>query len=216
MDKNLEKRQLARKLAEYNINSFYYFTYIENLKSILEHGILPKNEVIKRGLKHQSFAEETVQARRHYRRINLTNNIGCTIHDVVPVYLIPKTPTLFARRNQQYKIIFIRIQTSLLQDDVIEFAFTDGNAASRDSNIFTDINQLIQLPWDVLNWNVYWNEFPNGKRKRNSEFMVYPYVPINYISELGVSNADALSLTCDILKEINSKINARIICEWFF
>lgn len=216
MDSIYRKHYIAQKLRDFNINSFYYFTYTENLKSILEYGILPKNEVIRRGLKYQSFAEETVQARRHYRHIILTNNNKYTIHDVVPVYLIPKTPTLSARRNQQEQIIFIRIIASILRDDAIDFAFTDGNAASKDSRIFNDLNQLSELPWEVLRWNVYWQDFPDGKRKRNSEFMIFPRVTINYISEFGVSNADTLHYARNILTNNNCRKIVKIQHEWFF
>jgi hypothetical protein len=211
-----QKQQIFKKLKEFNVDSFYYFTYIENLKSILENGILPKNEVIKRNVEYQSFAEETVQARRHCKHITLTNHQNYTIHDVVPLYLVTKTPTLFARRSEQSRIIFIRIFAIILQDNAIEFAFTDGNAASKDSKTYNDMNYLSELPWNILRWNVYWQDYPDGKRKRNSEFMIFPYVPVDYIAEFGVSNAETLCHARDILTSNNCKINVQIQNEWFF
>ena len=216
MNNIFQKQHIAKKLNEFDINSFYYFTYIENLKSILENGILPKNEVLRRGVEYHSFAEETVQARRHYKHITLTNHQNYTIHDVVPLYLITKTPTLFARRSEQSRIIFIKIFAIILQDNAIEFAYTDGNAASKGSKIYNDLSHLSELPWDVLSWNVYWQDFPDGKRKRNSEFMIFPYVPVDYIAEFGVSNGDTLHHAQNILTSNNCKINVKIQYEWFF
>lgn len=167
-------------------------------------------------IKYDSFAEKTVQNRRHYKRITLSNNQNYTIHDVVPVYLIPKTPTLYARKHQQYRVIFARIQSSILQDDGVEFTFTDGNAASKNTKFFTDLDLLSELPWEVLEQNAYWPDFPDGKRKRNSEFMIFPNIPINRISELGVFNNDAYHQAREIISRKSPLLNVSMKPDWFF
>ena len=62
------------KLRDHGISEFFYFSMIENLESFLKHGILPKNEIIKQGWNYASFAEESVQDRRHIREIELSNH----------------------------------------------------------------------------------------------------------------------------------------------
>ena len=117
------------KLAEHGITDFFYFSMINNLESLLKYGILPKNEVARRGWNYASFAEESVQDRRHVRKIQLSNQVTVTIHDVVPVYLVPRTPTLSARRESQNRIFFLVINTDVLAQENTDFAFSDGNAA---------------------------------------------------------------------------------------
>ena len=202
-------------LKNYGIISFWYFSYIENLNSILTLGILSKNDIKRKKIPHYSFAEETVQERRYAKHIILTNKKNCTIHDVVPVYMTPKTPTLFARKKEQYRLFFARIQTGIIDDEGIAFAFTDGNAASKTTNFYSDLNQLPNIPWDVLN-SAYWNDFDDGKRKRNSEFLIYPYIPIHRIWELGVIHDDICYQARAIINQHNLKLPVNTRREWFF
>ncbi len=203
------------RLLQYKIVNFWYFAFIDNLHLILQHGVLPKNEADRRGLQYRSFAEETVQARRHQRTIHLSNQKRYTIHDVVPVYLCPKTPTLFVRRTLQAELVFLRIQSFILLDEGVEFAFTDGNAASEQSNYFLELNHLDQIPWGVIR-ALYWNEYPDGRRKRNSEFLIYPSIPVGRIWDLGVVTETARTRVQAILNEHNSRLFVSVKRIWFF
>jgi hypothetical protein len=213
----IEKLKESRraKLEEYGIASFWYFARIENLDSILENGILPKNQVEQRRLQSHSFAEESVQKRRHYKQIQLTSGQKFTIHNLVPVYFCPKTPTLSARRNDQYRLIFTRIQSSILLDDGVEFAFTDGNAAHSQTRFFINLNQLSELPWEVIKAH-YWNDLPDGKRKRSSEFLIFPRIPTNRFLEFGVSTEAACDRAKEIVARRNLQITVSVKPEWFF
>lgn len=209
------KESRRAKLEEYGITSFWYFARIENLDSILEHGILPKNQVEQRRLHFYSFAEESVQKRRHYKQIKLSNGQKFTVHDLVPVYLCPKTPTLSARREDQYRLIFTRIQSAILLDDGVEFAFTDGNAAHSKTKFFVNLSQLSELPWEVIKAH-YWNDLPDGKRKRSSEFLIFPRIPINRFMEFGVSTEAACDRANEIVARRKLQIRVSVKTEWFF
>ena len=111
--------------------------------------------------------------------------------------------------------MFLRIQSFILLDDGVEFAFTDGNAASEQSNYFVDLNRLGQLPWDVIR-APYWNDFPDGRRKRNSEFLIFPRIPVNRIWEFGVVNEVARTQVQSILAQHNSRLAVSIKRDWFF
>ncbi|PID55817.1 hypothetical protein CSB45_13990 [candidate division KSB3 bacterium] len=67
----------------------------------------------------------------------------------------------------------IEISLSTLSDH--NFIFTDGNAAARNTHFYNAISDLDKPPWDVLNAS-YWNDFPDGKRKRCSEVLIYPMI----------------------------------------
>lgn len=214
MNKRL-KEWRQEKLQQYKIFGFWYFAHIDNLNHILEHGIIPKNEVEKRGLSYSSFADENVQALRDKRHIYLTNHQRVAIHDLVPVYLCPRTPTLFKRKNSQSHFLFVLIKSFILLDDGIEFAFSNGNAASHETRFFCDLDRLSELPWDVIKASS-WTEFPDGKRQRNTEFLIYPKIPTSRFWEIGVCDQSALANVKQIVgnKKIDTPVSIRK--DWFF
>ena len=170
------RQELRRaRLEAFGVDRFYYFCRLQNVTQILNHGLLPKDEVEKRGLPSQSFAEETVQTRRHRRHVTLSNGKKTTIHGLVPVYLTPRTPTLYSRRKIKWDICFLDIGLEAVCDAGTEFAFSDGNCASQDTYIYNSLDDLKQIPWEVLRTE-FWNEHEDGVRQRNAEFLIYPYV----------------------------------------
>jgi hypothetical protein len=203
------------KLSDHDISEFFYFSMIENLESFLKHGILPKNEIIKQGWNYASFAEESVQDRRHTREIELSNRAKVTIHDLVPVYLVLKNPTLSARRNCQNQIFFIVVNADILAQENIEFAFSDGNAASMETRFFSSLYKLYHIPWDVLKAN-YWNDFPDGRRKRNAEFLIFPKVAPEYFRRIVVSNSDLHKECSQLSQSLGLSINIKINSSYFF
>jgi hypothetical protein len=205
----------VKKLRENGIFHFYYFSLINNLESILKNGILPKNNVQQRGKAFRSFAEETVQDKRHLRAIKLTNGLQLSIHDLVPVYLLPRTPTLSARREMQNDFFFIEIQSDVIADENIEFAFTDGNAASKNSQVFQSLYKLKDLPWEVLNAE-YWNEFNEGKRKRNAEFLIYPSIAPHWFQRIVVSNQGAFGICSRQVERLGFNLQVSIDQNFFF
>jgi hypothetical protein len=203
------------KLSQHHIVELFYFSMIDNLESLLQYGILPKNEMIKRGLSHASFAEESVQDRRHIREIELSNHTKATIHDLVPLYLVPRTPTLSARRAYQNKIFFIVINSDIVADEKTEFSFSDGNAASQETRFFNSLYKLKHLPWDVLKAD-YWNDFSDGKRKRNAEFLIFPSVPPKYFIRIIILNSNLQNHCKMLVQKFGSSIDVIVDSSYFF
>lgn len=178
---------IRSKLHEYNIHSFYYFSHKDNLENILEYGILSQNEVNNLGIEFTTFAEESVQVRRDERFIQITDGNRYNLHDLVPLYLTPQTPTLYARRNIQSDIFFCVIQSFLISDANINYVFSDGNAGSQATKFYYSLNFLNEIAWDVIHAE-RWVDFPDGRRKRNAEFLVHPKVPLDRIWRFVVNN----------------------------
>lgn len=203
------------KLRQHHITELFYFSMIDNLESLLQYGILPKNEMIKRGWSYASFAEESVQDRRHSREIELSNHTKVTIHDLVPLYLVPRTPTLSARRDSQNRIFFIVINSDIMADEKTEFAFSDGNAASQETKFFNSLYKLKHLPWDVLKAD-YWNDFSDGKRKRNAEFLIFPSVPPKYFMRIIVLDPNLQNHCKKLIQKFGSSIDVIVDSSYFF
>ncbi len=202
-------------LAEYRVHSFYYFAHKLNLKGILENGILPLNEVKKLKIKHITFANPDVQDKRETKKIKLSNGKLYSVHDLVPLYLTPKTPTLYSRKKEQRDYFFIVVQSFVISDEEIEFAFSDGNVASKTTRLFSNLAELNKIPWEVINAK-YWKNFEDGTRKRNAEFLIYPKIQINRFWRIVVNNNQLKDYIEKMLKDLNIDIEIRIDKTLFF
>ena len=173
-------------LNEYRIQWLYYFFLFDNLLSIIENGILPKNIVRQIIPDYCSFANESVQKRRQTKKIKFSCGKRLLIHDAVPLYFTPFTPTLFAVREKSNEICFAVVDADVIFDPENSFAFSDGNAGSSRTRFFCDTKDLCRLPWDIIR-ATYWNDFEDGVRRRNSECLIYPKVAIDKIKWFIVS-----------------------------
>ena len=72
---------------------------------------------------------------------------------------------------------------------VQDFAFSDGNAGSNDTGFYYSLNNLDKIPWDVIRSH-RWNDFEDGKRKRNAEFLIHPNIPVDRFWRIAVNNED--------------------------
>ena len=191
-------------IEKWPLRNLYYFSLRENLASLVEFGILSKNEIRRQGISAGSFAEESVQNRRRNVDVLLTSHIKIPLHDLVPLYLVPKTPALSARRERRGELFFIDVSPDVLCDPVNEFAFTDGNAASSQTQFFRSLHHLDKIPWDVVQAE-YWSDFPDGRRRRCAEFLVYPSVAPRYFSRLVVGSPDAANACASLLRRAPSR-----------
>jgi len=198
-----------------NVQYLYYFSRIENLDNIIKHGILSYNEVNNMNIDSITFAEETVQVRRDRRNIFLSNNMKKNLHDLVPLYFKSKTPTLYARKDIQDKIFFCKIETSILSDKNVGIAFTDGNAASDQTKFYWNVMNLTKLNWDII-LDSRWNDYEDGRRQCNSEFLIYPKVSLNRINEFIVINESNRDLIIDKLQTYGKDNKVSVNKELFF
>jgi ssDNA thymidine ADP-ribosyltransferase, DarT len=162
---------VAQWLVDHGLKFLWYICRIENLHGVFRHGILCKNVVRRRGLPHASFAEETVQARRRAREIPTSAGLRRTVHDMVPLYFTPRTPTLSARRDQSDRLALLRLPAERVLVGGIEFAFSDGNAGSRETRVYCHQADLPKLDLAVLRAST-WSGDSDAKRRRCAELLV--------------------------------------------
>ena len=105
-----------------DIAELHYITPIENVPSILEHGILSNRRVAR--LAHTSIAMEEVQDRRRDKKIPGAR----PLHEYANLYFDAHNPMLSKRRNQNDVICVLRIAPGAL--DVPGVIVADRNAAS--------------------------------------------------------------------------------------
>jgi len=164
----------------YGINYFYHMTHIDNVASILQHGLFAHaNSLVK-----QDISNPSVNSRRARREpIN-----GKSIHSYVPFYFNPKNAMLYARKDMQKDIVILVFDKSIF----FEYGtiFTDGNASADATQFFNNPNDLDRLNWNCLFYSEYWNDFVDGRRQRMAELLVPNRVSSDKIVKIICSNMD--------------------------
>lgn len=161
----------------------YHMTHACNLPSIFEHGLLSNNEVAARRLSCLDISDPEVQRWRGRPE----PVFGLPIRAYVPLYANPRNAMLYCRRRIQASIVMLAFQWSeeLLNDAV----YTDGNAACRftrfsaSPDVLADSDRVLRAQ--------RWMDFPDGRRRRCAEVLIYQRIPAEKIDHVICHNEDA-------------------------
>ncbi len=107
MDNDEYKKKKELILKELDIGSLWHFTDFRKLKSILEHGLLSRNDCDAKGIKYIDSSNQEVQERRE------------EYHDCVPLFFADNTPMLYTTLNQN-KILLELDFKLIIEEDGIE------------------------------------------------------------------------------------------------
>ena len=158
--------------------------------------------------------------------MKLTSRPGLYVGECVPFYFCPRSVMLYmlycnnhpeiTYKDGQEPIVHL---VSNLQKAVdwaeksgLQWAFTDSNAGSTYFNDFSDLQQLDQVDWDVVNAD----QWKGNQDKKQAEFLVEQRFPWELIEEIGVSS---ISYHKGIRGIITGKIHVPQITvrpEWYY
>ena len=169
---------------------FYHMTHYRNLAGIFQEGILSWTVAHSRGLTQTDISDPSVQRRRN--RLDPVYNRS--IHDYAPLYINPKNAMLYVKRKLQHELIILKVSADVLCQH--QYVISDGNAASRTTQFSVD--RQITAASDVALRATYWNEVPDGKRRRSAEVLVYPIVEARFIVAAICNNQDVINTIRDV------------------
>lgn len=182
----------------------YYFAHLSNLSRIISNGILSRNSISRIGFTYKSdFSNSGVQTRRHFKEIYINETkSNYYLHDFVPLYWVPHTPTLYAVNDIQSSLFFIKIDESITKTEKL-ILYNNGNASSENTKFFDDYSVAKKhIPWEVLR-NKFWNSFEDGKRKKCSEILIFENVEPKYFNNIIVYDRYAFEYAKKILNDLN-------------
>lgn len=177
---------VAPHFQVFGLSSLWHITHRDNLINIFDKGILSNSRAYSE-LRPVDISNHEVQRRRD-RADPFYNR---AIHDYAPLYVNPRNPMLYVKKDLQHELCVLEVSLSAL--DEVEFLFTDGNAASRDTRFYKDVKDLAFIPWDVIRAD-YWNDYADGKRKRCAEVLVFPHVAPRYIVRVHCLSMETLRI----------------------
>jgi len=128
------------------IKEFQCIMPLENIPSVVEHGILSFERAAK--LKHHSVAMTEVQDRRNKKHVPG----GLKLHQYANLYFHARNPMLYKRKDEAANICVLRVSTAVLQNDGV--VITDCNAASNYVRFYhpsqlslLDFNAIFAMSW---------------------------------------------------------------------
>lgn len=118
----------------------YYMMSIENIESILEHGILSHEKAAEIAPKHEDISDSEVQNRRDNKR--LPN--GRSIHQCANVYFNARNAMLYREKIEVGldKLCVVRLSYKIV--DTPGVVFSSQNAATSKASFFTDPEEALQ------------------------------------------------------------------------
>lgn len=198
----------------------YHFTHISNLSSLVSSGgIICKNGINSSSISFTSAAYESVQ--EHRECFTVPVDPGGVIHDYVPFYFNSLSPMLFAisRNNiagvDMRDIVFFKTTAQSVDNAGKLFVFTDGHGIMDFTDYYNDLSNLPEVPWNVVNAR-YWNDFPDGRRLRQSEFLVHSKLDWNLIEVIGVYDNNMKTRVESAIQHLAYKPIVEIRTAWYF
>lgn len=168
-----------------DIKGLFYITHINNIPSMLEHGILSHALVEANKVQFTSIYDADIVSNRRDR----VTPSGKSLWDFANLYFQPRNPMLYRVINEKDKkdIAIIGIKPEVLRQLGVFVA--TGNAASQPSEILPVNKGLkdIYTLWNVIN-SEWWNADDGSKRKIMAECLVPNKVSSDFIQAIYVTN----------------------------
>ncbi len=168
---------------EYRGRYFYHITHIDNLDSIIKHGLLSTNEKNHRQIHHHNIANEQIQNRR--RDMEVPVGLGGAVHDYVPFYFAQRTSMFLSviktKAVDQYEMIIIAISIDKLLD--LPAVFTDAAASTNEPpKFYSHLGNLSNLNWELIDSKDWGSNNEREKQQKMAEVLIHNQVHINDIA----------------------------------
>ncbi len=198
----------------------YHITHIDNLPAIIESGGLWCDRArIEKGLNPINIAYQGLKERRMRAPVPL---YPCkTLGDFVPFYFTNRSPMLYAIHTGfvegysggQDAVVYLVTSIGELSACGRNWCFTDGHAVEAFTEFYNNIEELDKIDWDVIDdWS--WHntmEDNDRKRRKQAEFLVEEFVPIDSFSRIAVMNVTMKDNVTKLLAGLDSDFT--VSCE---
>lgn len=104
--------------------------------------------------------------------------------------------------TNQEEIVYLVTDTAAIDRSGVPYLFTDGHAIMVISEFYSDLKELDQVDWPLME-DPFWRdteEDPDRKRRRQAEFLVHKKVPIELFTGFAVINQKAKDKVEELLK----------------
>lgn len=163
------------------LRELFYITHVNNLRSILERGILSHEKIDELGLSYERIYNKEIVSRRQ----SIIAPNGETLWSFANLYFQPRNPMLYTvlRNNDVDKIAVVGVDKSILDGE--DIFLTNGNAAHSLTEFFPPSKRKSVLQ-GIINQidRKYWNEVDGSKRTIMAECLVSDLIPPEYLRDV--------------------------------
>lgn len=175
---------------------------------------------------YKDISSQSVQDKRATKYVPINPPNG-SLQDYVPFYFGPRSPTLYAIKQNpqdhggvhQSELIYLATRAETIAQSGLSFVFTDGHAVVDFTEYFDNLADLNQVDWGVVRGR-YWHDHPDydpdRKRKRQAEFLVHQACPWEQIEEVGVFNHSMQQSIINLLKNFTQKPTVNVRRNWYY
>ena len=204
----------------------YHITNISNLHSILSHGQLYSyNDLKSLSISYRNIAYNHIQ--EHRSQIQISCGSGGTLHDYIPFSFAPRSPMLYSiyqgnvqeYQDGQEPVIHLVTAIENIVEHNIPFVFTDGHAAMAFTQFYDnleDIDKKVDLELMKVR---YWRDteqYPDRKRRRQAEFLIYKSCSWHVIRGIGVINSSMKQQVEEVLEQYLVQTPVQVFTDWYY
>lgn len=197
----------------------YRITDYRNLPFILDNGLHCANSPIQDENFYQIGFPTLIDKRRnHPVPIEPFGVLG----DYVPFYFAPKSPMLFAIEKGNDPEVVGKVENIVYLVSTVEsarqfdrkFVFTDRNAKLEYAIFDNKIDNLKELPWDVIRSDQWGRQYGVDRREmKQAEFLVKDSLPVGALIGIGCKTEAVQSIVNEYLAQRNIDIKTKIKSE---
>lgn len=167
------------------IKQLFYITHIDNVVSILKHGIMSHQQIEETKIPFTKIYDTQIVSSRQYRQTPDNKSLW----EYANVYLQARNPMLYRVlcEKDASEIVIIGIDRSIMANR--DSFFSAGNAASYSSDIVSikDSGNAFKEVKNSLD-NEWWNDVDGSKRKIMAECLIPKKIDPEYLRTIYVSN----------------------------
>jgi hypothetical protein len=173
---------------------------------------------------YENIAQQTVQDRRATTRVKLPPE--GVLHDYVPFYFATCSPMLYSihmgnvegYEEGQGPVVYLVTNCQTIEQSGLPYVFTDGHAVMRRTQFYNNLSDLDKIDWPLMKakmWNATADD-PDRTRRRQSEFLIYSFLPWTLITEIGVIDNYRQQQVREFLAATLYKPKVYVRREWYY
>ena len=205
----------------------YHITHLENLPQIVDSVLWSDAERIRRNLNCKIVGMSEIK-RRRLEELEVDCHPGTKVGAYVPFYFSPRSIMLFLLcKGNHVDLTYQGGQRPIMHLEadlhrVVAWAdsvrrhwgFSNGNAGTRYTQFFNDLEQLAGLDWDAIaarNWRDL-----IVREKKQAEFLVEESFPWELVERIGVIDKQIAERVANALDRAAHQPAVVIAADWYY
>ena len=174
--------------------SFYYITHIDNLPSIIKHGILSHESIKAENVQGLSmFKRKTDEKENVTRKSKTVSKIcGKNLLHYANLFFQPRNPMMYRAilESNAEKFAVLEIDNTILGEPGV--VITDGDATNETTQFYvpSEETKILQQQWTTIK-SEWWKECDGSKRKIMAECLVPDRTKPEYIRSVIIADDKA-------------------------